>query len=235
MLNRLYDLQHNKYANAFKKYLVSWLYYDLDPAALRSVEAKQSGLILNQDGSNLSHVLFQLKNYDERRYRVFVDIVKEIEPKLEALNFVPPTQESVFMSLTDSLNNRFSVWSISNGTLRFMAMAYVILMSAAMAEATMSPPPLVIIEEPENGVYVGHLKRLMELVEPDQGSRWNPQFVFSTHSPYFIDLFDRYLDDVFVMKSDKTHSEVIKPGSAKLKPILQDFDLGEAHFRELLG
>lgn len=235
MLNRLYDLQHNKYANAFKRYLSSWLYYDLDPQSLRSIEAKQSGLTLNENGSNLSHVLFQLKNFDEQRYREFVQIVKEIEPRLEALNFVPPTQESVFMSLTDSQNNRFNIWSISNGTLRFMAMAYVILISGTMAKATMLPPPIVMIEEPENGVYVGHLKRLMELVTPSRDIQRNPQFIFSSHSPYFIDLFDQYLDGVFVMRSDETHSVIIKPGAAKLEPLLKDFDLGEAHFRELLA
>lgn len=234
MLNRLYDLQHNKYANAFKKHLISWLYYDLDVTKLRSVEAKQSGLILNRDGSNLSHVLFQLKNYDESLYRGFVDIVKEIEPKLEVLNFMPPAQESVFMSLTDSQNNRFSVSSISNGTLRFMAIAYVVLTSSAWAEATTFPPPLVVIEEPENGIYVGHLKRLMELVKPIAGQP-NPQFIFSSHSPYFIDLFDGYLEGVFVTRSDKTHTDLMKPGVAKLEPLLQEFDLGEAHFRELLG
>jgi len=235
MLNRLYDVQHNKYANAFKKYVASWLYYDFDPASLRSNEANSSGLILNQDGSNLSYVLFKLKNYDERRYRAFVDIIQDIEPKLEALNFIPPTQESVLMSLTDYQNNRFNVWSSSNGTLRFMAMVYVILMSTSTTEISMSPPPLVIIEEPENGVYVGHLKRLMELLGSSKDAKDYPQFIFSSHSPYFIDLFDRYLGGVFVMKSDKTHSEVIKPDSTRLESILQDFELGEAHFRELIG
>ncbi len=234
MLNRLYDLQHNRFANIFKQYLGSVLYYDFDPAKLRGFEAKQQGLTLKQDGSNLSQVLFQLKNIDEGRYRAFVKIIKEIEPKLEVFNFLPPTQESVFMFLTDAHNNRFNVMSISDGTLRYMAIAYSIVMSSSLAEAQATPPPLVIIEEPENGIYIGHLKRLMELVAPT-GIENSPQFIFSSHSPFFIDLFDSYLDGVFVMKSDSTHSEIIKPGAEKLTTLLKEFDLGEAHFRELLG
>lgn len=234
MLSRLYDLQHNRFANAFKRYLNNWVYYNLDPAKLRSGEAKQqSGLVLQIDGSNLSYALFLLKSFDETRYRTLVKIVQEIEPKLEALNFVPPTQESVYMDLTDKHGNRFPIVSISDGTLRFMAMTYIMLVTPMLAQAGQTGQPVVMIEEPENGVYVGHLKRLMELVEPDVSP--SPQYVFSTHSPYFIDLFDRYLDGVFVMKSHGTHCDIVKPGADRLGSLLENFDLGEAHFQELLA
>ncbi len=235
MLSRLYDLQHNRLANAFKRYLGSWLYYDFDPANLRSSEARQPGLILSENGSNLSSVIYQLKSIDEKKYRDFVNIVKEVEPKLYAFNFPSSVslQDSVFMFLTDDKDNKFSVSSISNGTLRFMAIVYVLLVTQAITSANKTAPPLVIIEEPENGIYATHLKKLKALF--DNNERSGPQLIFSSHSPYFIDLFDDHLDGVFVVKSDNTHSMITKPDENKLEAILQDFDLGEAHFRELLA
>jgi len=69
MLSRLYDLKDNPRANLFKKYLSSWTYYDLDSQQLRKPEAKMLDTVLNEDGSNLASVLFNLKNGNERLYR----------------------------------------------------------------------------------------------------------------------------------------------------------------------
>jgi predicted ATPase len=160
-------------------------------------------------------------------------MVHEVEPRLEALNFIPPSQDAVFMSITDIHDKSFSLPSISSGTLRFMAIAYVITMSSLWAETAGSPGQLVMIEEPENGIYVGHFKQLMEMVEPKREA--GPQFIFTSHAPYFIDLFDRYTDGVFVMKSHETHSEIVKPDPGRLGAVLKDFSLGEAHYRELLA
>lgn len=90
---------------------------------------------------------------------------------------------------------------------------------------------MCIIEEPENGIYAGFLKTLFELVSPD-----HPQIVFTSHAPYFIDLFDDRLDGVFVLDRRQGHTSMTQPDTAKIKVWLEkDFPLGEQHFREMLG
>ena len=92
--------------------------------------------------------------------------------------------------------------------------------------------PLVLFEEPENGVYVGLFKDLVEtLYELSNG----PQVIFTSHSPYFIDLFDTRLESVFVMKRGEKHSSLTHPDIATVKARLEKFPLGEQHFREMLG
>ena len=214
----------------FRSFLQSWAYYSLSPAALRSASVwrDESGLL--SDGSNLCATMFRLHNEKPRLERQIIEIVKALEPKLDLLTYSYPDPESVFMFMEDQQGNRFGVRSISDGTLRFMAMAYLIL--AAAERGANEPAPLIMIEEPENGLYVGHLKPLIERIENDGTGG---QFVFTTHSPYFIDLFDSNLEGVHVMKPGVPSSILTKPEPDRIRKLLEDMPLGELHFREMLA
>ncbi len=120
---------------------------------------------------------------------------------------------------------------MSDGTLRFLATAFVIL-SAGQQSVDNGFAPLIIIEEPENGLYVGHLKPLLQRIEAD-GSLG--QFIFTSHNPYFVDLFDKYLEGLHVLKPGIPSSMLVRPDAAKLKPLLEDLTLGELHFQEMLA
>ena len=62
MLSRLFDLDTNRRANLFKRYLQAWFYYNLYPHALRSPQVVVERALIVHDGSNLSKVLFALHN-----------------------------------------------------------------------------------------------------------------------------------------------------------------------------
>jgi predicted ATPase len=224
MLSRLHDWRANQRAIAFREYLAGWQYYDLDPRRLRD-DRFDSQAWVSLDGSNLASVLFHLKNRDERRYRRLLELVQKIERRLDALNFTT-VGERIQMQLTDIQDHRFDLASISNGTLRFMALCYIILNNARQ-----SSPPLTIIEEPENGLYVRYLKPLFELIDPTGA---NGQYIFTSHSPYFIDLFDAYLENVMLMEDRGTYSALIRPDPAQVRKYLEEMPLGELHFREML-
>jgi len=175
-----------------------------------------------------------LKNTNERYYRQLVEIAHTLEPKLYAINFLAPTQDQVYMFVEDDKGQRFSVSYVSNGTLRFLALTYVILSTTIKDQNWKPSPPLIIIEEPENGIYVGHLKDLFELIDPTGAGG---QYIFTSHAPYFIDLFDAHLENVVVMKRGETHSQLVKPDPERLKKYLvqKEFPLGELHFRDMIA
>ena len=132
---------------------------------------------------------------------------------------------------------------MSDGTLRYLALCYLVLVnrrpsaeqlgvSAVTQESTSAPdPPLIMIEEAENGIYVGHLKHIFERIDPsgNQG-----QFMFTSHSPYFIDMFDAALDGLYVVKMGPGHSTITRPERSRIEELLGKFSLGELHFRGLL-
>ena len=231
MLSRLYDLKDNPRANLFKKYMSSWIYYDLDTLQLRKAEAKILETVLAVDGSNLASVLFNLKNGNERLYRKLIDITRNaIDSRLELLSFFSPAENQVFMFGEDAAGNRFGPWSMSNGTLRFLALGYLFL--TPNNYLGIGGSRLVIIEEPETGIYAGHLKELFGLIDR---SGANGQFMFTTHAPYFIDLFDDLLEGITITRPGEKNTQLVRPDANKLRTQLESMPLGELHFREMLG
>jgi predicted ATPase len=231
MLSRLFDLDTNRRANLFKRYLQGWFYYNLYPHALRSPEVANERALIGHDGSNLSKVLYALHNEKPRLERKIIDMVRTLEPKLDLFTFSSPDPESVYLFLEDQSGNRFSTQSISDGTLRFLAMSYLILMQGNFGDAS-GPASLILIEEPENGLYVGHLKPLLEKIDP---SGQFGQFIFTSHSPYFIDLWDANVDGIHLIKPGKPSSVLVRPNPDKVRQLLNDMSLGEMHYREMLG
>ena len=227
MLQRLYDLEASPRANLFKQYLSGWTYYDLSPTAMRGSTRKPREHIVAPDGGNLASVLYSLKTGNERAYRNLLQIVRKIEPRLDLINFYADSGDDVFMFFEDEDAHSWSSAGASNGTLRFLALAYILLVQPGSGL-----PPLCIIEEPENGVHVGFLKTLFEVVDLSVGF---PQLVFTSHAPYFIDLFDEHLGGVFVLDRSKGHTSITQPDVDEVKARLDEFPLGEQHFREMLG
>lgn len=230
MLSQLYELENNPRAILFRRYLQSWGYFNLNPDLLRLPDvARDDGALLGS-GANLSRAIFDLHNQKPRLERKLIDALRTLEPKLDLFSFSAPDPEHVHLFGEDEKGHRFSTRSMSDGTLRFLAIAYVILTAGQNAE-TEGFAPLTIIEEPENGLYVGHLKPLLERIEP--GGEVG-QFIFTTHSPYFVDLFDKCLEGVHVIKSGIPSSVLTRPDPSKLKQLLEDMTLGELHFHDML-
>jgi len=233
MLSRLYDLETNQRSNLFKRYVASWGYYNLDPSQLRSKQARPMESTLESTGANLSSVLYNLHNAKPRIERDLIDSAKLIEPRLQFLSFQGPDPEHVYMFLEDGKDNKFGVDNTSDGTLRYLAICYLLLTTREKIADT-GGNPVIMFEEPENGIYVELLRTLFEKIDPSGGAG---QFIFTSHSPYFIDLFDKALDGVFLVKGGEAYSTLIKPDASKLRERIQagPFSLGDMHFRGLLG
>jgi predicted ATPase len=154
-----------------------------------------------------------------------------LEPKIERIEFPSPDPDFIQFFLVDKSGNKFSVQSMSDGTLRYLALCLITTMLAEVTPAA-NVPRLVIFEEPENGLYVGHLKPLIQRMDT---SARNGQVIFTTHSPYVIDLFDAHLDAVHLMKPGSPGSVLTRPDASRVKKLLDDMPLGEMHYREMLG
>ncbi len=230
MLFRLYDLETNQRSNLFKRFLTSWGYYKLDPNRLRGNQARGMDYVLESAGSNLASVVFTLHNAKPRLEKKLIEAVKILEPRLDVFTFLTPDPEHVYMFFEDRQGTRFGLDNVSDGTLRYLAISYLILSAAEVMEERPGPR-LTLIEEPENGIFVGHLKTLFERIDPSGSAG---QFVLTSHNPYFIDLFDKALDGLFLIKNGGTHSQLVKPDVSAVKERLGTFSLGELHFRGLL-
>ncbi len=223
MLSKVYEAESNRRTILFRNYLRNWRYFSLSPLAMRTgpVEAWRGGqapqagfpfhgwwTACDPFGFELSNSIFQLKVLDDRRFRQLLKHVRLVEPALEAINHIPaPGQQPVpFVALSNQQNASWN--GLSDGTLRAIPMALIIETSAACSPPTNAMPCLTLIEEPENGIYPGLLRRFFDLFED-----WAPssQFIFTSHSPYFIDMFDDKRQWVTILKKATDRSESFSP------------------------
>lgn len=232
-LATLFDTNTHRISFLFKAYLVSWLFYDLENTRLRNIEARAGDQFLAVDGGNLASVAQTLKTSNDRAYRELVELVGKLESGLAAINFAPsPDPNRAFMYFEHEDGQGFLPEQLSNGTLRMLALAYVFVSNYYAAQRG-APPRLTVIEEAETGIFVGHLSDLFESIDPlGRGG----QYIFTSHSPYFIDLFASHLDGVFLLKREKTHTLLVRPDPERVRQAVEnEFPLGEQHFREMLG
>ena len=226
MLKILYDVRTNRLAHLFKTYLRFWCYYSLNPTQIRSFIPRPDDLVLAEDGSNLASMLHRLKSANERDYRELLKHVNLFDPSIDAVNFFT-SAGLIAMTFADSSDRRVMALNSSNGTLQFLAILYVLLAQPKI----IGIPSLFMIEEPENGIFVGELRKLVQLADMSPN---NTQIIFTTHSPYLIDLFDNKLDGVFVMKRDETHAYIRQPDQQIVDKYLGEHPLGQLYFQGLL-
>jgi predicted ATPase len=94
-----------------------------------------------------------------------------------------------------------------------------------------SPPTVMLIEEPENGVHPKRLREIMDLlrgITKGEHTGRPAQVIISTHSPFVLDCVNLDEDQVLVFRRNDDGSRTAEPVDAeRLKPFLDDFLLGE--------
>jgi len=217
----------------FKSYLESWDFYDLENARLRDTRCNGGVEALEADGCNLAAVVASIKARDDRAYGELLEFVRLVEPEVEAITFEPsPDPKQVFMAFEDGDRRQFRPHELSNGTLRMLALGAIVASRRSAALRSGLAPGLTMLEEPATGIFVRHLRGLLEALD-DSGTCG--QYLFTSHQPYLIDLFDKWLDAVFVLKRDGERTSLIRPDPTEVRGLLETFSLGELHFREMLG
>ena len=229
LLNRVFDLWENPRATSFKHYLLSWVYYALSPEAMRGFEHQSQTWVLETNGRNLASVIYNFKNTNERRYRELVKQLQKLDESIDAINHYQAGSNNVVMVFDDREQHHQPAATASSGTLAYLALMYIVL--AQPAQMQFSQRGLCLIEEPENWIYVGFLRHILDAAEQSSD---RVQFVFTSHSPYFIDQFDDRLDSVFQIRRTANHSRLEQLDIEKTRKLLEKLPLGEQHFRELL-
>lgn len=182
----------------------SVLLYDPRPNALRLASPPMGRRGLRADAGDLPWQLLDLAKL-HRRDR-FPDWISQLRHTLPGLRTVRPyirkeDKHASFRVIYDD-GREINASALSEGTLRIIALTAVAYLRGV--------PPLVIVEQPEDGV---HPKGISELVEAfkthslDSRAVRNQLWV-STHSP--ILLAEVPLDDIVVLTSDGAGAKAIR-------------------------
>jgi predicted ATPase len=176
------------------QFISRWQLLSLDPARMGepvSTRRTSATFLLDPSGANLADYLWHLVNdYAERGTAAWNGIV-------EALQFVLPYAGDIQPTMTTELERRSSLilqerfgkdakrgfdvpaWMLSTGTTRVLALLAVFRHP--------EPPPLICIEEIENGLDPRTLQLVVNEIRSLIESK-RSQVILTTHSPYLLDL-----------------------------------------------
>lgn len=183
-------------ANAFCAQLRTWRVYhfnDTSPnAAVRKSALLSDNQFLSSDGSNLPAFLYRLQRRDPSSYEQIRDVVRRIAPYFADFELTPDplNRERILLQWRELRSQkRFTVSDLSDGTLRFICLATLLLQP--------EPPPLLLVDEPELGLHPAALEILASLLQMAAQDR---QIIIATQS---VDLLDEEEDAENVLVADR--------------------------------
>jgi predicted ATPase len=203
-------------------HLERWQFLSLVPDLMGQPVPQQraAGRIhLDKTGANIAEYLNDIRNRDLDAFNGIV----------EAMRYVLPFAEDIQPTLASELQREFYLkfkeadfeipgWLLSTGTLRILALL------ACLRHP--EPPPLLVVEEIENGLDPRTLNLLVEEIRAAI-SAGTTQVILTTHSPYLLDLLD--LSHIVVVEREDGQPRFKRPNKAELANWSKSFSPGHLY------
>jgi predicted ATPase len=168
------------------------------------------------DGSNLALVLSQLR-LDPPRMRSIVDMLQDVYASVRDIE--TRTQGGTIQVFLQDEGFPLSARRVSDGTMRFLCLLVVL--------SDPSPPPVVLIEEPELGLHPDAFGALADLL---RAAAERTQLVVTTHCEALVDRFGDTPEAVLVVDKDEHvaggSTRVQRLDTESLKEWLDKYSLG---------
>ncbi len=216
-----------------KKYLEPYIQHIIDIFAnIRFLElmpdrmrepAFPGATVLGDSGENLPVVLEDICADPERK-EILADWLRELTPMdVEDFEFPRDPSGRVYLVIREKNDRKVSVYSASDGTLRFLAM-----LAALLGD---KPKGLYFFEEIDTGIHPVRLGLLLDLFEgPVRG---NSQVIGTTHAPTLLTAIndDTFENTSIVCRLEDTADAIIRPVAdlPNARELRQDQGLGRLH------
>jgi len=163
--------------------IAGWQFLNLNPYAMGNpiLQKRTGGAIhLAKDGSNIAEYLLSIYNQDPAAFNGIIETLQYVLPYARDLQpkITSELERSVYLQLTEA-NFKVPGWLFSTGTLRILALLAVLRHP--------QPPPLIVIEEIENGLDPRTIHLIVDEIRNLVESGLS-QVILTTHSPYLLDL-----------------------------------------------
>lgn len=182
---------------------------------------------LRPDGANLAAFLYFLKRHHEASYSLIRRTVQRVAPFFDDFVLEPQRLNSDKIRLEwrhKGSEAYFDAAALSDGTLRFIALATLFLQPEAYR------PSIILVDEPELGLHPYAITLLAALVRQ---SALQTQVIVSTQSPFLLDHFQP--EDILVADRVDGATQLTRLESAQLTPWLENYSLGQLWEKNELG
>ena len=216
----------------FVKYrLQSWRIYHFhdtsDKSPMKITADVPDNRFLRPDGANLASFLYLLRQKHTESYSFIVDTIRQAAPFFRDFALEPEelNPDKIRLQWEHAGSDAyFDADSLSDGTLRFMALTTLFL------QPLKYQPSVILVDEPELGLHPYAITLLASLIKQATSKT---QVIVATQSSLLLDHFEP--EDVVVADRKDGASQFTRLKSALLKDWLEDYSLGQLWEKNTLG
>jgi predicted ATPase len=205
--------------------LLKWRIYHFNDAS--KTARVDDNRVLRPDGSNLPAFLYLLREKHLSDYSMIVRTVQLAAPFFDDFRLDPLLRNPDTIKLEwrhKESDQYFDASSLSDGTLRFIALATLFL------QPEQYRPSLILVDEPELGLHPYALGLLASLIRQ---ASVTTQVIVATQSSTLLDHFDP--EDVLVADLVDGGTKLTRLEPERLKKWLEDYSLGQLWEKNELG
>ncbi|MGB4333771.1 MAG: AAA family ATPase [Chromatiaceae bacterium] len=182
-------------ARDLAEHVLNWQFLALSPERMGLPVPQQrtgGGVRLARDGSNVADFLLDLRRRDQNAFDGIVATMGYVLPYAKDLqtSLTTEIERKAWLQLTEA-DFKVPGWMLSTGTLRLLALLALLRHP--------KPPPLILVEELENGLDPRSMHLLVEEIR-NAVLDGVTQVILTTHSPYLLDLLT--LDHLVLVERD---------------------------------
>ncbi len=188
------------------------------------VQINTFGEFLYPNAENLAIVLYNLQSKHFQAYQEIIKNLKRVYERIERLviNLQQGTLQIYFEE--KGLDSQVSATRLSDGTLRYLCLLAILCHP--------EPPPLICIEEPENGLHPDILPTIAELLKE---ASQRTQLIVTTHSDILVSAFSDMPEAVLVCEKDEDGTHFKRLEKDGLKEWLDEYSLGDLWLKGEIG
>lgn len=218
-------------ASYVRNHLARWRLYHFHDTSFSSPMKKTADVndnrFLRTDGANLAAFLYFLKNRHAESYGLIRRTVRLAAPFFEDFQLEPSRLNPDKIQLEwrhAGSDAYFNAASLSDGTLRFIALTTLFLQPEAYR------PSVVLIDEPELGLHPNAITLLAAMVKQ---AATETQVIVSTQSSLLLDHFQP--EDVLVAERVEGGTRLTRLEPNRLRTWLAKYSLGQLWEKNELG
>ena len=197
-----------------------------DMSPMKSKANIDDNIVLRRDGANIAPFLYFLQERYPKNFKRIEMAVQAVSPFFEGFALTPDRLNPKLIQLEWKQRGvedaYFNAYQLSDGTLRFICLATLLLQP--------EPPQTIIIDEPELGLHPMAINKLSALIEKASDQS---QIIISTQSVSLVDNFNA--EDIIVVDMKNNASQFRRLNEEKLAVWLEQYSLGEIWEKNLIG
>lgn len=204
-----------------KKYLTDIKKYHFHDTGKNSPFTKDSNIrndiyFLYEKGDNLAAYLWSIQDKHPIVYNRILRMIQSIAPYFSDFYFNQGASETVRLQWQDKYSSTiYGPTDLSDGTLRFIALATLFLQPVL--------PGSIIIDEPELGLHPFAIQKLAGMIKSVAAK--GTQVIIATQSTDLVSLFEP--DDVITVNQNNGETTLQRLSSTDLSQWLEDYSLGD--------